>query len=555
MPPDSMPPNSASDTNSNSKNTDIKSPSAPLKSAETAIVKSTVPSAEASSASKSSVLPSPAPKVLTQSAQTQVSSEPKSAAQPAPPFTEKPVTPPSPIAKSESAAGASPVNPGVTPPKKAPPAGKTSDSQIVVASSPSKVSSSQPKSLAGSGTPPPPLSELFPVDSEHFAVPPTKKKKLLFSFLICVGLPVLLATIYYGIIASDQYATVSQFIIHTRSLIPTGPSAIPGAGMTVVSPLALSDMLVVQDYVGSQQILKDLQGKVDIRSIYSTNRADWFARLKPMPALRRVLNGQVFNKGLMGSISEEDLLEYWKKRVAVKFDMTTGIATLTVKAFSAPDSLLIAEAVLKCGENLVNQLSERSLEDALKFAKTEVSEAQIRATQALDDLQSFQSEAQEVDPEGYAVARGTLQAKLDADLSLYQSQLELLRKSLPENAPGIQQLKSKILVAQNQIQSERTKSTAKGTNASASQVLNEFAKKKLDVDFATQAYVSALEYLEAARASAMQQSRYLEAFVRPQLADEAEYPRRLHAVLLVLLASSLLWGIGYLLISAAKEHI
>jgi capsular polysaccharide transport system permease protein len=239
----------------------------------------------------------------------------------------------------------------------------------------------------------------------------------------------------------------------------------------------------------------------------------------------------------------------------VKFDMTTGIATLTVTAFTAPDSLLIAEAVLKCGENLVNKLSERSLEDTLKFAKTEVAEAQERATQALDGLQTFQTEAKEVDPQGYALARGTLQAKLDSDLSLYQSQLELLRKSLPENAPGIQQLKSKILVAQNQIQSERTKSTAKGTNASASQVLNEFAKKKLDVDFTTKAYVSALGYLEAARATAVQQSRYLEAFVRPQLADEAEYPRRLHAVLLVLLASCLLWGIGYLLVSAAKEHI
>ena len=32
-------------------------------------------------------------------------------------------------------------------------------------------------------------------------------------------------------------------------------------------------------------------------------------------------------------------------------------------------------------------------------------------------------------PEGYAVARGTLQAKLDTDLSLYQSQLELLTYS------------------------------------------------------------------------------------------------------------------------------
>ena len=417
-----------------------------------------------------------------------------------------------------------------------------------------------PTAAGSAGMPPaePPFSELFPLGSGNFsAAPPTKKKKLLFSFLIFVALPTFLAAVYYGILASNQFSTSSQFIIHTRSLIPTGPSAGGGlgAGMTVASPLALSDMLVVQDYVGSRQILSDLEPRLNLREMYSTSLADWFARLKPLPSFRRLLTGKVFTEGLMAPVSEEDLLGYWKSMARVNFNMTTGIATLEVKAFTAAESLRIAEAVLACGENLVNQLSERSLEDALKFAKAEVAEAQTRAMRALDNLQSFQSEAQEVDPAGYAVARGTLQAKLDTDLSLYQSQLELLRKSLPENAPGIQQLKSKILVAQNQIKSERTKSTTIGKNASASQVLNEFAKKKLEVDFATQAYVSALEYLEAARASAMQQSRYLEAFVRPQLPDEAQYPKRLHAVLLTLLATSLVWGIGYLLISAATEHI
>lgn len=423
--------------------------------------------------------------------------------------------------------------------------------------SPKSPSGPPPKPpLAAGHTPPPPLTQFFPIESgTPSGVAQRKRKTAVYSFFLCVALPFLLAIFYFGIVASDQYSSLSQFIIHTRSLFPTGSAAASGAGMTVVNPLALSDMLVVQDYVGSHQIIQDIGSDVDIRAMYSTEEADWIARLKPAFHFRRLLNGEVFSKGLRGPVSDEQFLAYWRSMVSVKFDMTTGIATLQVKAFTAPDALRIADVVLDRSEKLVNKLSERSLEDSLKFAKQEVEEAQLRAVSALDDLQSFQSEAKEVDPEGYAVARGVLQAKLDADLSMYQSQLELLRKNLPENAPGILQLKSKILVVQNQIEAEREKSTSLGENASASHVLNEFAKKKLEVDFGTHAYLSALKYLETARASAMQQSRYLEAFVRPRLPQEAEFPKRLRAVFFTLLAAFLLWAIGYLLIAAAKEHV
>ena len=94
-------------------------------------------------------------------------------------------------------------------------------------------------------------------------------------------------------------------------------------------------MMVVQDYVGSRQILDDLSPALNLREIYSTLQADWFARLKPLPAFRRFLTGKVFSEGLMAPVSEENLLDYWRKMASVKFDMTTGIATLQVKAFSA----------------------------------------------------------------------------------------------------------------------------------------------------------------------------------------------------------------------------
>lgn len=375
------------------------------------------------------------------------------------------------------------------------------------------------------------------------------------SAAIFVGIPTLLVILYFGVIASDQFASRADFIIKTRGNTHAVPGGGMMGGMAPVNPLTIVDMLIVQEYVESAQVLQDIAPLIDVHKLFSSPEADTFARLKEEFRFRRILNGTVWSEGLFAPVTEEDLLKYWKKMVVVNFDMTTGISSLEARAFTAEDAKDLADAVLSLGEKLVNRLSVRSQSDTLAFARKEVGDAHQRAIETLDELEKFQTTARQLDPEGYAKIRGQIQGDLEGDLSQYLAQLETLRRELPETAPGIQQIKNRIAGLQEQLLIQKLESTKSSTRGSANEMLNEFSKRRLESDFATKAYMSALTSLENARSDATQQSRYLEAFVRPQMPQKADYPKRLQSVLVVFLGAAAIWGIGGLLIAAAKEHL
>jgi capsular polysaccharide transport system permease protein len=67
--------------------------------------------------------------------------------------------------------------------------------------------------------------------------------------------------------------------------------------------------------------------------------------------------------------------------------------------------------------------------------------------------------------------------------------------------------------------------------------------------------MSALASLESARLEAIRKNLYLETFVRPQLPQIPQYPRAILNVLLVFVVSLLVWAIGGLMVSAARESL
>lgn len=386
------------------------------------------------------------------------------------------------------------------------------------------------------------------------------RRQLPWSFLLIVVLPTMLSLIYFGFIASDQYESTSDFVIKTQGggTPSSGLSGIMGAigvGGMGGDSVAMGDTAMVEAYVASAQILRDLSADLDLRSMYDSKEIDPISRLRSHPDFFSRLSGRKSHRTTPHIISNEELLKYWNKKVQVAPGKDTpGTSTLTVLAFTPEDAKTIADHVITLSEKLVNKVSERAQQDAVMYAQKEVESAHDRAIKAFDDLSAFQARAKQVDPTGFAKARSDIQGKMEADLSSLQSQMEALRKRLPEEAPGIQQLRFQAAALQEQLMLEKTRSTTTDHGQSATEVLNEFAKRQMETDFASKDYLSALTALESARIQANQQSRYLEAFDKPSLPDKPTLPARWYDIISVLAVSLLCWGVWSLFIAGVKEH-
>src|SRR5690349_3453425 len=100
--------------------------------------------------------------------------------------------------------------------------------------------------------------------------------------LLFVVLPTLLATVYYGLIASDVYVSQSRFVIKApgQKSMPTGTLAnlIQTNGLTGGE----QETKEVMDYIRSRAALSDLQRQMNIRARYENAGADFLSRF-PRP--------------------------------------------------------------------------------------------------------------------------------------------------------------------------------------------------------------------------------------------------------------------------------
>ena len=190
-----------------------------------------------------------------------------------------------------------------------------------------------------------------------------------------MALPVVLAVLYFGFMASDQYYSTADYAVRFSQGAAAATHSAGGGGLGGMlaggAGAALSDMFILRDYILSHQILEDLEPELDIRAIYSDPKADRLARLDP-------------------AVSKEDLLEYWRGMISVRCDITTGISHLGVRAFTAKEAKQVADSVLRLSEALVNRLSDRAQDDRLELARRDVDEAYIRVAEALDGLRTYQ---------------------------------------------------------------------------------------------------------------------------------------------------------------------
>lgn len=354
--------------------------------------------------------------------------------------------------------------------------------------------------------------------------------------LLFVLLPTVLATVYYGLIASDQYVSESRFIVKSTSDQGRQMSSIASLIQTTGLSRGQEETSAVMDYIRSRDGLTGLQKTTDVRQIFERADVD---RLSRYPTI-----GEDPTKF-------ENLFDYYKDKVDVHLDMDSGLAVLKVKAFDPAAAEKLNARLLELSEQLVNRLNARAQDARIVEAERRVRDAQDRVRLARVKLAQFRNDQRLMDPELQARSLYEIVKELTARRAGLQAQLDQMLRQTPAN-PSIGAIRSQIAAISRELNG-LTGLVVGGGQALSSKV-GGYESLTVEQEFATAVLKAAGTELEQARVEAQNQQFYLETVVEPNLPDKALYPKRVYAILTIFGACLCLYFIGWMLIVGILEH-
>jgi len=353
--------------------------------------------------------------------------------------------------------------------------------------------------------------------------------------VLFVGLPTLLAGVYYGLIASPIYSSQSVFIIKSpgQKTVPT----VSLANLIQTSGLSAGQEQTkeVLQYIRSRSAVRDLEKQTDVRARFSSRGADFLSRF-PRP---------------FGDSSFEGFYRYYGSMVGAKLDDETGLAVLDVRAFTPGDAYELNTKLLNLSEALVNRLNERAEGRGIAEAERRVVQAETRLRNARIALGAYRNQNQLLDPGKQATGVLEVSNRLVSEQSALQAQLDLMQRVAPRN-PAIPALRNRIAAIGRAIATQNGR--AVGTPTGIASKLGTYEGLNVEQEFATQMLTAANASLETARIDAQKQQFYLERVVDPNKPDDSSLPRRWLQVLTIFAASLCLYFIGWMLVVGILEH-
>ena len=365
-----------------------------------------------------------------------------------------------------------------------------------------------------------------------------KKKKFFRKFnpllWLTVIIPTLCSTVYFGLIASDQFTSQSSFVVRS----PKNQASLNGLGAILQGTgfsRSQDDIYTVQEYMRSRSSLDALSKKMPVRRFYE-NKGDIFSRF----------NGF----GLQGE--QEAFYQYYREKVNINFDAVSGISNLNVSSFDAAESQRINAALLKQGEILINQLNERARQDTIRYAESVVAAAEDKVKETSVQLTKFRVKNGVFDLKAQSEVQLGLVSKLQDELIVIQTQLDQVKAVTPEN-PQIPGLLAREKSLRKEI-TQQIRAISGGSDRSLSNQAAEYQRVYLENELAEKQLAAAITSLEGAKAEADRQQLYLEIVSQPSRPDMAQKPTRIYNIVATFIIGLIVYGIASLLTASIREH-
>ena len=372
------------------------------------------------------------------------------------------------------------------------------------------------------------------------------------TLVFAVALPTVLAGIYLYEFAADQY--VSEFRYRLRHAQPAkleNASALAGLAGAGAALETMTDSEIVVQYLQSRQVIDDIQPEVDLDTIYGQNERDWWNSLTPGKPI-------------------EDKVRYWRHVADPFFDASTGVTTVKVRAFDRANAQRVSQALLTSAEKLVNELSRRAEGNRLAYTLQSVDQKLAAWKEAETALRDFRNANEVVLPNIQAGESSRLDGSLRSAESRIRASLDALRlQGISDTSPQARALRAQFESVTAEIKRTQTQQTradqavaagGKDENGQAhlqsfATILTTYESLETVAKIAAKTYEMALMAEQRARDEASQQQIYLDAFVKPAVAEKSIYPIRWRILLEVGLGAFACWCLSVLLWRGIMDHI
>ncbi|RAP65281.1 ABC transporter permease [Achromobacter sp. HZ01] len=359
-----------------------------------------------------------------------------------------------------------------------------------------------------------------------------KSKRL---FVCVVGVPMILAVLYYSFFALDRYVSTAQVAV--RQVGNNEAPQIPGLAVMLsgLNPTSREETLYLREFLTSQDMLNVLQQKANWSEHYANRWRDplyW----------------------LSSDAQREDLLDYYRRLVTAHFDEQTGLLNVSVEAFDAEFAEKVLKIMLGESERFVNELSHRMAREQMAFAQSELAKARAAYEERREDMLVFQSNNSLLDAEATAKARANIIAELEANLTKERTTLKGLLATLSANTPQIRQQRNRIQALEQQLAAEIQRLVSQKDGDKLNVVASRYRNLTIDAAIAEEAYKFAVSSVESARIEASKKLRSLVTVVSPNAPDKAIYPDRAYNLITIFIALLLLYGIARFVIATIEDH-
>ena len=339
---------------------------------------------------------------------------------------------------------------------------------------------------------------------------------------------------YYTFIAADRY--VSNVSLSVKSTDGSSPISLSGIESLVgVASSSTEDIKLLREYIKSFDMLQKLDEKINLRSLYEKQKLDLFFRI-------------------YSSTSKESYLKYYRDRIHILFDDTTGLLNVAVEGFSPEDARIISAAILEESERFINEISHNIAREQLRFAQGELESAKQKYKDAKNELLAFQNEYGVFDPQSLAKTKAGFITEIELQISKKETELNTMRSYLNDNAPEIVALKAELRAHKEQLEKEKSKVASNASQDKLNDVVAQFEALYLNLSFAEDVYKTAITAVETTRIEIGRKAKQVVVIQSPYVPDSAAYPNKMYNIITIFVILTLIFGVVRLVRAIIDEH-